>query len=90
MMETVRSCLQEVENPRFGGEDVLLQEIREVNRQIHCNNAWFDLESNQDLIESCIYEGESLRARYRYLLGIARRQGVSAPPFHLEPKEAKE
>lgn len=86
MMETVRSCLQDVENPRFSGKDVLLREIREVNRQIHCNNAWFQLESNGDLIESCIYQGEALRARYRYLLSIAKQQGVSAPPFHEDSK----
>ena len=86
MMETVQSCLQDVENPRFSGQDVLLQEIREVNRQIHCNNAWFQLESNGDLIESCIYQDQALRARYRYLLGIAKQQGVCAPPFSDDSK----
>ena len=89
-METLRSCVQEVESPRFGGREVLLQEIREVSRQIQCNRAWFEAESNGDLIESCIYEGESLRARYRYLIGVARRQGVCAPPFPLGADESKE
>ena len=80
MMETVQRCLQDVQT--FAGEDVLLQEIREVNRQIHCNNAWFQLECNGDLIESCIYQDQALRARYRYLIGVAKQHGVSAPPFH--------
>ena len=57
------------------GEDVLLQEIYEVNRLIHCNDVWFDAESDEDLIESCIYQRESLRARYRYLLAAARKRG---------------
>lgn len=86
MMETVQRCLQPESTPWFSGQDVLLREIREVSRQISCNNAWFEIECNGDLIEACIYQDQALRARYRYLLGIARQQGVSAPPF---PEDSK-
>ncbi len=72
------------------GEDVLLQEIYEVNRLIHCNDVWFDAESDEDLIESCIYQRESLRARYRYLLAAARKRGISLSSFHTESEDAEE
>lgn len=56
----------------------LLTAIREVRQRLENVNARFDMESEGDLIESCIYEMESLRARYRYLLRQAKQQGVAA------------
>jgi hypothetical protein len=41
------------------------------------------MEKDSDLIESCIYEIESLRAKYRYLLRIARQQGLRAGTYPL-------
>ena len=44
------------------------------------------MESDSDLIEACIYEMESLRARYRYLLRTAKNRGVKAEglPYYRE------
>ena len=39
--------------------------IREVCRQLENVQARFEMENDSDLIEACIYEMESLRARYR-------------------------
>lgn len=50
----------------------ILTSIREVCRQLDHVNARFEMESDSDLIEACIFEMESLRARYRYLLRIAK------------------
>ena len=36
---------------------------------------------DEDLIEACIYESRALRARYRYLLRMAREQNVHISPF---------
>ena len=36
------------------------------------------MENDSDLIEACIYEMESLRARYRYLLRQAKAGGIPA------------
>ena len=44
----------------------------------------FEMETDPDMIESYIYEREALRARYRYLLKIAKQNGQIAsfcPPF---------
>ncbi len=39
----------------------LLDEIKEVSRLLACNRQWFELESNQDMIEACIYEDRHFR-----------------------------
>ena len=59
----------------------LLDEIKEVSRLLACNRQWFELESNQDMIEACIYEDRALQARYRHLLDVAKQQGIAVPPF---------
>lgn len=44
----------------------------------------FEMESDPDMIEAYIYETQALRARYRYLLKIARSEQQFAswsPPF---------
>lgn len=56
----------------------LVLAIRDICARIERVNAHFDMESDEDLIEACIYEREALRARYRFLLRQARTQGVSA------------
>ena len=46
----------------------LEEELKSVSAQIACNDMWFAMEDDSDLMESCIYQRESLKARYRYLL----------------------
>ena len=61
--------------------------IREVCAGLREVQSRFAMESDSDLIEACIYEMEALRARYRYLLRIAKQEGltaVTAPPFSRE------
>lgn len=55
-------------------EDAIALAIREVCRQLGCVDAWFQMEDDADLIESCIYERLALQARYRYLLRLARER----------------
>ena len=56
----------------------LLCAIRDVCRQMDNARLRFEMESDSDLIEAAIYEMEALRARYRYLLRRARKEGVTA------------
>ena len=51
--------------------------IREVCDRIDEAQSRFELESDPDLIESAIFELQSLRAKYRYLLRTARMQGIA-------------
>lgn len=59
----------------------LLEEIRDIKQQIACNEGWFAMEIDEDLIEACVYQGQALRARYRYLMRKARKEHIKAPIF---------
>lgn len=56
----------------------VIQAIQEVCAQLDGVQARFEMESDSDLIDACIYEMEALRARYRYLLRQAKLEGVTA------------
>ena len=58
-------------------EHPLLASIREVCDRIQVLENRFALQSDQDLIEACIYEMEALRAQYRFLLRQAKEAGVT-------------
>lgn len=51
--------------------------IREVCAQIDWVQERFEQETDPDLIEGCIFELESLRSQYRYLLKNAKQQGIT-------------
>ena len=54
-----------------------IESIRDVCARIENVESRFSMETDPDLIEGCIYELESLRAKYRYLLRTAREQRIS-------------
>lgn len=60
----------------------LIEDLKEVGRLIACNEAWFNLECDENLIEACIYQRAELDSRYRYLLKSARQKGLSCTPFN--------
>ena len=74
MGEAIRKAILKNEEPT----NPLLEDIREVCIRLENVNARFEMERDSDLIEACIYEMESLRARYRFLLRAARNQGLTA------------
>ena len=55
----------------------LIEAIREVCAEMDAAQSRFEVETDPDLIESAIFELQSLRARYRYLLRTARLSGVT-------------
>ena len=58
-----------------------LREIRAVSEKIRCVQSRFDLVCESDLVDSCIFELQSLNARYRFLLQKARQMGIRCKPF---------
>lgn len=54
-----------------------IEAIREVCARIENVQSRFAFETDPDLIEGCIFELESLRAQYRYLLRSAREQQIT-------------
>lgn len=65
---------KETETP----EQKLLNEIREVCRKIETAYENFGYEQDDDLVEASIYEIEALKARYRYLLRLAKSRNVTS------------
>ncbi len=60
-------------------EDRLIQDIQEVQEELLQARVAFDLLSHRDLIESCIYQIESLEVKYNYLIKQARQRGLCCP-----------
>lgn len=65
-------------------EEKLIDDIREICRRIDTAYARFEYEEDADLVEAAIYELEALKARYRYLLRIAKERdlhGAAIKPY---------
>ena len=58
------------------GKSLLLRQIRETSDRLNAAHNRFENESDEDLLDSVIYEIQSLKALYRYLLKRAREEGL--------------
>ena len=58
-------------------ENPLLESIREVCGRMQALEGQFSMQSDNDMIEACIYEMESLRAQFRFLLRQAKEAGLT-------------
>lgn len=76
-MESIRDILLKPKKK----DTPLLDEIRSTVAMIHAMQQWFNTESDADLIEACVFQLESLEARYRYLLRMAKDRGVYREAF---------
>ena len=65
----------------------LIQDIREVRRQLEGIHAFFAMESDEDLLDAAIYQREALQARYRYLLRLARENKAVAGGIPVEGEQ---
>ncbi len=63
-------------------EDSLLEDIRQVCRQMDAAYTRFELEHDEDLVEAAIYELEALKARYRYLIKQAKQKKLESPSLN--------
>lgn len=82
-METVLKMIQQTVKPAEAEkqDSGILRELREVSRLMACNERWFQMECDADLIDACVHQRIELLARYRHLLQQARQAGISASPF---------
>ena len=76
-----RSLMDRGDVETHNDQQSIIEEIREVCRQMACIDTWFQMENDDDLIEACIYEREVLKAKYRYLIKRARVKNISSMPF---------
>lgn len=54
--------------------DENLEALRETQRQIDSVRSRFDMQSDGDLIEACIFELDALQARHRFLMRQIRQK----------------
>jgi len=57
----------------------LIGDIREVCARLRTLEATYELTGDSDLLECNIYEQLALKAKYRYLLNRAKKQGLACP-----------
>ncbi len=67
-----------VQSKDMNSNERLIEDIREVARQLEIAKARFEFESDGDLIDATIYEMESLNARYRYLIKLAKARQMKS------------
>lgn len=84
----VKERLKRQEQEDNHEKEKLLLDIKKVSGQIDRIETCFQMTCDEDLIDSCIYELESLHARYRYLLRKAKELGISQEPFRAEGQPA--
>lgn len=84
-MESVLKLLQHTTDCEEVQDDLdrrqIIDAIRDVSRRLAYNECWFQLESDENLIDACIYQREELKSRYRYLLKLAKQKGVNCASF---------
>ena len=57
-------------------DEVLLEELHRLHKELdHAYNC-FELLSDGDLVEATIFEIEALKARYRHLLCLAKERNI--------------
>ena len=59
-------------------DERLLSDIREIGLQMEAAKARFENFSDSDLLEASIYELQSLNARYRYLIKLAKERNMKS------------
>ncbi|GEM_PF-122967 len=62
-------------------DDKLLEEIRGLNASIANAYNRFEYEEDDDLVEAAIFELEALKARYRYLIRLAKEQRLESKDY---------
>ncbi len=56
----------------------LIDEIRKLSDALELAYERFELQQDNDLVEATIFEIEALKARYRYMLSLAKKQNLKA------------
>ena len=62
--------------PPFAEQNELVCQIRDTSQRLAAAYSRFEIENNEDLLDSIIYEIQSLKALYRYLIKRAKTEGL--------------
>ena len=67
--------------------DSLVTQIRDTSQKLENAYSRFENETNEDLLDSIIYEIQSLKALYRYLLKRAKDCGIECAEISVFGRE---
>lgn len=67
---------EKIRKPVLPRQDSILLQIRDTSQRLQSAYSRFENESNEDLLDSIIYEIQSLKALYRYLIKLAKEKGI--------------
>ena len=67
--------------------DNLVMQIRDTSQKLESAYSRFENETNEDLLDSIIYEIQSLKALYRYLLKRAKECGIECAEISVFGRE---
>jgi hypothetical protein len=73
--------------PSMDEKNALLRQIRETSERLSAAHNRFENESDEDLLDSIIFEIQSLKALYRYLLKTAKQEGLQCAEISVFGKE---
>ena len=73
--------------PSMSEKNALLRQIRETSARLSAAHNRFENESDQDLLDSIIFEIKSLKSHYRYLLKMAKEEGLQCAEISVFGKE---
>lgn len=79
---------EKIRKPVSKPSDGLLNQIRETSRRLENAYCRFENASDDDLLDSVIYEIQSLKALYRYLIKRAKENGVESGEISVFEREA--
>lgn len=82
-MATITQLIMRKKNTNEDDEQ-LICEIHRLSEALTLAYERFELQSDNDLVEATIYEIESLKARYRYLLAIAKEKKLKSSETRLQ------
>ncbi|MGN0543531.1 MAG: DUF2508 family protein [Acutalibacteraceae bacterium] len=78
---------EKIRRPPQPVSDSLLQQIRDTSQRLESAYSRFENECNEDLLDSIIYEIQSLKALYRYLLKQAKENGLECAEISVFGRE---
>ncbi len=78
---------EKIRKPIPPDNDSLLMQIRDTSQKLRTAYNRFENECNEDLLDSIIYEIQSLKALYRYLIKQAKECGLECREISLYERE---
>jgi len=72
------SVSTENENLYDMSEEDVLRQLKDVTTQLKRIYQHYNLLTDEDLIESCIYEMQAINARYSHLIKIAKQRNLTS------------